>query len=581
VPSQPGGFAPQRERDAAGNVIGPGRAGWWNDAVFYEVFVRSFKDSASGPLAGDGIGDIPGLIEKLDYLNDGDPKTTTDLGVTGLWLMPINPSPSYHGYDITDYFGVNPPYGTMDDLKRLIAECHKRGIHVILDLVLNHCSDQNPWFDGAVNLSNPKHDWFIWSDTDPGWRGPWGQRVWHRTEAEGGVARWYYGLFSAKMPDLNYRTPAVSQEMLRVVDFWIDKSHGVGADGYRLDAVRHLIEDGQVQENTIETHEWLKKFHAECRKDNPGAMSIGEVWTSSETASTYVGDELDLTFEFDLAAAMTDAAKTGKARPVVEAQARVLRCYPPGQYGRFLSNHDQRRIMTSLGDDSAAMRSAAAMLLLGPGVPFIYYGEELGMTGDKPDERLRTPMQWTPEPGGGFTEGKPWETLAGDVFRRNVKTESSSESSLLTVYRDLIRLRTQTPALCTGGYWPVNCSNDGVYAFIRGDAPDAAVGEKDPARAEAERVSKGEGARLVLINLSGRVVRDYELHAPTSPIRGGFAGVDEITRPRPGAGAEPRPVSSIECVPDTGAFRGFAPVAALQSHEIAVFGFASAPGPRR
>jgi glycosidase len=570
---------PARIRDAAGNVAGPGRAGWWNDAVFYEVFVRSFKDSSSGPLAGDGIGDIAGLIEKLDYLNDGDPKTSDDLGVTALWLMPINPSPSYHGYDVTDYYGVNPQYGTMDDLKKLMAECHKRGIKVIFDLVLNHCSDQNPWFTSAAKLTSDKHDWFIWSDTDPGWKGPWGQRVWHKTDA-GGMNRWYYGLFSAKMPDLNYRNPAVSAEMLRVVDFWLDKSHGIAADGYRLDAIRHLIEDGQVQENTPETHEWLKKFHAECRKVSPGAVSIGEVWSSSEIASTYVGDELDLTFEFDLAAAMTDAAKAGKAKPIIDAQARVLKCYPPGQYGRFLSNHDQRRIMTTLGDDAGAMRSAAAMLLLGPGVPFIYYGEELGMTGDKPDEKLRTPMQWSGEnAAAGFTDTKPWEPLAGDIHRRNVKVESASEASLLTLYRDLIRLRTRTPALSSGAYWPVNCSNDGVYAFIRGDAPDPALAAKDPAFGETDRVSKGEGAKLVVINLSGRAVRDFELHAPASPIHGNFVGIEDAIRPR--VRAEPRPVAAIECVPDTGAFRAFTPVPAIEPHEILVFGFANGPAPRR
>ena len=340
------------------------------------------------------MGDIPGLIEKLDYLNDGNPASTTDLGVTGLWLMPINPSPSYHGYDVTDYYGVQKQYGSLDDVRRLMVECHNRGIRVIFDLVLNHCSSEHHWFTLAADPPSDKHDWFVWSQTDPGWKGPWGERVWHklrRAGLEGAPGPYYYGIFGGRMPDLNYRTQAVSDEMLKVVDFWVDRAHGIGADGYRLDAVRHLIEDGQVQENTPETHAWLRKFHAELRRANQAAVSIGEVWTGPDVSASYVGSgpedaELDMTFEFDLASALVEAAKSGRAKPVIDAQARALQNYPPNQYGRFLSNHDQMRVMTALKGDEGAMRSAAAMLLLGPGVPFIYYGEELGMTGDKPDE---------------------------------------------------------------------------------------------------------------------------------------------------------------------------------------------------
>ena len=507
---------PARERGPDGVVLGPTRAAWWNDAVFYEVFVRSFADSASGELAGDGIGDIPGLIEKLDYLNDGDPATTTDLGVTGLWLMPIHPSPSYHGYDVTDFRGVNPQYGTLDDFRRLIAACHKRGIRVILDLIPNHCSDTHPWFVGAADPASPTHDWFIWADADPGWRGAWGQQVWHKTKDGGaGGAAWYFGMFSRRMPDLNYRNARVSDEMLRVTDFWVDQEHGIGADGYRLDAIRHLVEDGQVQENTPGTHAWLRKFHAELRRANPGAVSIGEVWTSSEVASTYVGDELDMTFEFALAGAIVEAAGSGKAQGLIDAQAKVLRCYPPNQYGRFLSNHDQTRVMTSLKGDAGAMRSAAALLLLGPGVPFIYYGEELGMTGEKPDENLRTPMRWTADERAGFTSGTPWEGLGKESRETCVAAESRDAGSLLAWYRRLIAVRGAHAALAHGGYAPVDTGNPGVIAWLRtGDEPV-----------------------MVVVNLTSAPVRDYALEAPGSALKGEWLVREVLHGGASGAGA--------------------------------------------
>ena len=508
---------PKRERDAFGRVVGAARAGWWNDAVFYEVFVRSFKDSSGGALGKDGIGDIPGLIEKLDYLNDGDAKTNSDLGITGIWLMPINPSPSYHGYDVTDYKDVNPEYGTLDDFRKLTAACHRRGIRVILDLVMNHCSDRHPWFGGSADAASPTHDWFIWSDTDPGWKGPWGQKVWHRvgerrkSGAQGETMRGlappqpgplFYGIFSANMPDLNFRNAGASAAMLDVVDFWVGKDKGMNADGYRLDAVRHLVEDGKVQENTARTHAWLRDMRARLKKTNPEAMTIGEVWTESSMASTYVGEELDMAFEFDLAGAMVDAARSGVAAKVIQAQERVLACYPPNQYGRFLTNHDQTRVMTELKGDAGAMRAAAAMLLLGPGVPFIYYGEEIGMTGDKPDENLRTPMQWCASganAGAGFTEGKPWEAAHPDAASVNVEKETGDEGSLLSWYRKLIRLRGEHSALSAGGYLPVESGHAGVYAFVR----------------------TGERPLMVVVNLTGAAVSEYALRVPEGAGRGG------------------------------------------------------------
>lgn len=503
----------QRERDTRGRVNGPTREGWWNDAAFYEVFVRSFQDSSAGPLAGDGVGDIRGLISRLDSLNDGDPATTTDLGVTGLWLMPVSPSPSYHGYDVTDYRGIEPKYGTLEDFRALTGACHARGIRVILDLVLNHCSDRHPWFAEAVDPASPRHDWFTWSATDPGWRGPWGQRVWRRASGAGGP--WYYGLFTAHMPDLNFRTPAVGAEMLAVADYWVGREHGLGADGFRLDAVRHLIENGQTQENTSETHAWLRTFQSRLKKSNPDAMTIGEVWADSPTAASYVGrtgpgadrdpgagNELDMTFAFDLGAAMVQSARTGAAGPIMAAQRLALESFPPNQYGRFLTNHDQTRVLTLLKGDAGAMRAAAAMLLLGPGVPFIYYGEEVGMTGDKPDENLRTPMQWTPEEGAGFTTGAPWQAIHADRASANVRDQSDDEKSLLSWYRRLIRLRAGSLALRCGGFEEVESGHPGVYAFVRTD--------------EACKDASDARPVLVLINLTARPVRDYAIRLPSS-----------------------------------------------------------------
>ena len=214
---------------------------WWEDDVFYEIFVRSFNDSD-----GDGIGDFNGIIEKLDYLNDGDPGTNTDLGVSGLWLMPIHPSTSYHGYDVIDYYAVNPEYGTMEDFNRLLDEAHKRGIRVIIDLVLNHTSVDHPWFRAAQDPMSEYRDWYVWSDTEPSGSG------WHASDHG-----YYFGIFWEGMPDLNYEHPPVTEQMHDVARYWLQD---IGVDGFRLDAAKHLIEDGMIQTHTDATHEWYKDF---------------------------------------------------------------------------------------------------------------------------------------------------------------------------------------------------------------------------------------------------------------------------------------------------------------------------------
>jgi pullulanase/glycogen debranching enzyme len=254
---------------------------WWNDAVFYEVFVRSFQDSD-----GDGVGDINGLIERLDYLNDGDPETSDDLGVTGIWLMPIMESPSYHGYDVVDYTMIDEEYGTEEDFRRLIEEANARGIKVIVDLVMNHTGRDHPWFQESLDPDSAYRDWYVWADENPGFRGPQGQRVWHAAGDD-----YYYGLFWDGMPDLNYENPDVTAEMYEITRYWLED---MGVDGFRLDAIKHMIEDGANQQNTPATHAWLAEFYTFYKGVNPDAFSVGEAWTGTQQVVDYTGDEVDI-----------------------------------------------------------------------------------------------------------------------------------------------------------------------------------------------------------------------------------------------------------------------------------------------
>ena len=275
--------------------------GWWRNRVFYEVFVRSFADSN-----GDGIGDLRGLIGRLDQLNDGDPNTTTDLGITGLWLMPTFPSPSYHGYDVTDYRSVNPDYGSLADMRALVVAAHKRGIAVILDLPLNHTSSKNPWFVASEKGQAPYADWYVWSNTPlgSGW------------QADG--KRYYYAAFGSDLPDLNLTNADVTAEVTSDARFWLAD---VGVDGFRLDAAKYLIEDGTVTENTPETHAWWRTFRASVETAAPGALLLGEVYDTPQNSSSYVPDDLDLTFDFALASTEVFGVQSGDGSSVGRALA--------------------------------------------------------------------------------------------------------------------------------------------------------------------------------------------------------------------------------------------------------------------
>jgi alpha-amylase len=461
---------------------------WWNDSIFYEIFVRSFYDSD-----GDGIGDINGIIQKLDYLNDGDPSTTTDLGITGIWLMPINPSPSYHGYSVTDYYDINPEYGTMDDFKNLLEAAHARGIRVIMDLVLNHTSNQHPWFINAGNPNSPYHDWYIWSSFDPGYSGSWGQKVWFPSNG-----RYFYSTFSANMPDLNYNNPGVNEQMRDVVRFWLEE---VGVDGFRLDAAKHIIEEGTIQANSASTHTWWQNFRPFYKQINPQALIVGEIWEDTAINAEYLqGDEFDLSFEFSLAFAFLKAVSEENHNEINEQIRLSDRLIPSHQYATFLSNHDLERVMSHLQDNEDMAKVAASLLLTAPGVPFLYYGEEIGMQGDQIHEWFRRPMQWSNELYGGFSIAPPWEILGPGWESYNVSLQMDDPTSILSHYRNLIRTRNQHAALRVGDLQVLSTTNKALYSILR--------------------VSQDEIV-LVLINLSEEPVTEVWLAKSDSNIAEG------------------------------------------------------------
>jgi alpha-amylase len=431
--------------------------GWRRGGVCYEVFVRSFFDSD-----GDGIGDFNGLTQKLDYINDGNPTAQRDLGASCIWLMPVAASPSYHGYDATDYYRVNPQYGTNADFKRFVQEAHGRGIRVLVDMVLNHASSEHPYFkDAALNPSSPYRSWFRWSATKPDVKGPWGQEVWHKSPIRD---EYYYGIFWHGMPDLNYENPAVREEAKKVARFWLEE---MGVDGFRLDAIPYLVEEGSKLSGTPGTHALLREYAAEVRRVAPAAFTVGEVWDSVGAMLPYYPDQLDAHFSFESSDAILEAVRTGSAAKLYGSFLRLQRALPADRWSPFLRNHDQTRTLTALGGDTARARLAASLLLTLPGLPFIYYGEEIGMTGDKPDPRLRTPMHWTRGRAAGFTTGVPWEPLQPDSMTANVEIQDRHPSSLLNLHRRLIHLRMSNIALGAGELVPLTASNGAVAAYLR------------------------------------------------------------------------------------------------------------------
>jgi alpha-amylase len=484
---------------APASAASPASPAWARGAVFYEVFVRSFADSN-----GDGIGDLQGLISKLDYLNDGNPRTDKDLGVDALWLMPVFQSPSYHGYDVVDYETIESDYGTNADFERLLAEAHRRGIRIIVDFVMNHSSSQNPWFvDSASSPASAHRDWYVWRADDPGWTQPWGgnNRVWHQKNGA-----YYYGVFWGGMPDLNFSTPAVRREMERLAAFWISR----GVDGFRLDATRHLFANGpgDQQNDQPETFDYLKEFSASVRRASPRALLVGENWTETPALAKYFS-VLPMSFDFPLAAAIVEGVESGEAAGIAGKISEVIEAYPPGANDApFLTNHDMIRLATQLGNDPAKLKSAAAVLLTLPGTPFLYYGEEVGLENGSTsgaDELKRTPMPWDASPGGGFTTGRPWYAFAPGKETANVAAQTGDSGSLLSHYRRLIRARKASAALRLGGLEklrllsPENRSTP-LLAFVREQGKERVLVVHNLGTTEAEAgpyVIKGKKAEAL------------------------------------------------------------------------------------
>lgn len=426
--------------------------------VWYEIFVRSWYDTN-----GDGVGDLNGVTAKLDYLQS--------LGISGIWLMPINPSPSYHGYDVTDYYGIHAEYGTLDDFRHLLEQAHKRGIKVIIDLVINHSSDQHPWFKAALDPASPYHRWYSWADsrTDLKAASAVGGQAWRRA----GKAH-YLGDFTGAMPDLDYDNPAVRREMVKLGQFWLKQ----GVDGFRLDAAQHIYYDFKSQDGDPlvlqKNLDWWAQFRRGMNTIDPDAYIVGEVTQDSPDKLAPWFGPLDAVFDFPLASQLIESAKHERAGHLGTLLARTEAALrkatgKSGVDAPFLSNHDQVRVMSQLDGNPAHMRMAAAMLLTLPGQPFVYYGEELGMRGEKPDPDLREPMRWSrASHAPGETRWKAFSAHDGPGV--SVEAQQDDADSLLHFYATLIRWRSQLGALRDGAIHPLAPANPQLAAWRLDDA---------------------------------------------------------------------------------------------------------------
>ncbi len=463
---------------------------WTHGATCYEVFVRSFQDSD-----GDGIGDLKGLISRLDYINNGNPKSTHSLGARCIWLMPIAESPSYHGYDVSDYYRVEKDYGTNADFKKLMKEAHRRGIKVLIDMVLNHSSSEHPYFQAALrDTASPYRAWYRWSPTKPSELNPWGQSNWHKSPVRD---EWYYAFFWGGMPDLNYTYRPVVEEAKKVARFWLKD---MGADGFRLDAVPYLIEEPGHIQHSPGTHAVLHEYGDYVRRIAPQSYTVGEVTEPSKVLYEYYPDQLDSYFAFELADSLIAGVNRGSVGGMLAPIAALQKNVAGFRWSPFLRNHDQPRTASELGNDVQKQRVAATLMLTMPGMPFVYYGEEIGMTGVKPDERLRTPMQWSAARGAGFSTGKPWESLQADSQTTTVATQDRDASSLLNHFRRLIHLRASTRALADGALVPLTTNDSNVVAYVR---------------------RAGTSAALVVANLSGSARSDPALSSEAKTLKPG------------------------------------------------------------
>ena len=487
-------------------------APWWHDAVFYEIFVRSFNDSN-----GDGIGDFNGIAQKLDYLQE--------LGINALWLMPIHPSPSYHGYDVLNYYAVNPQYGTMDDFKNLLNQAHARDIKIIIDFVPNHTSSQHPFFvDANSNPDSKYRDWYVWSNEA-------GDR-WHQ-----GNGGYYYGYFWSGMPDLNYRNPDVTNQIFEVTKYWLED---IGIDGFRIDAAKHLIEEGEKLENTDATHEWFKGFYTFYKATNPDAYTVGEIYGAGAFLATKYTEQLDHIFNFDVASGIVNSANGESNTSINSAWTFTLKDISNGDYATFLTNHDQNRVMSVLNGKVEKAKLTAVILLTSPGTPFIYYGEEIGMQGKKPDEDIRLPMQWSADTNAGFTTGTPWRAPDANYAQVNVAVQEKDPDSLLNLYRTLTKLRAEHSVLRTGNITILETGNPGVYAALRSNADENI---------------------LILINLKGTPLSDYALSLEEKLLSDGTLSLLSLMDT----------TSAASLTVNGGMFTGYKPLSELPPYQAYIF----------
>lgn len=508
---------------------------WWKHALIYEIYPRSFQDSN-----GDGIGDLNGITQRLDYL-----KT---LGVDAIWLSPMYPSPQVDfGYDISDYEAIDPQYGTMADFDRLVAEAKKRNIRIILDMVMNHTSDKHPWFiQSESSRTNPKRDWYIWRDgKGPGlppnnWQSAFGHSAW---EYQDKTKQWYYHKFYIQQPDLNWRNPQVEKAMFGTVSFWLKK----GVAGFRFDAIPTLFEDpgltdekilpgtnpygdpnidGSLTENLPEVHDVMRRLRKLSDSFPGDRVLIGETYLPNvqELDKWYGGathDELHMPMDMQVGFLNKLDVNTMRQR-INDAEHNI-----DGNQPLFVfDNHDNVRSLNRYGDgthDTDIARVVAAILLTSQSTALMYYGEELGMTTttptrvedvkdpvgrtgwpkDKGRDGERTPMQWNSSPEAGFTTNDhPWLPVPASVKTVNVADEVKDTTSLLNWYKMLIELRRDNPALHDGTLTMLNTSNDKVLSWKREQAgsPTVVVATNFTADTQVINLSNGgskQGKTLV------------------------------------------------------------------------------------
>ncbi len=458
--------AVDREAEARRLLSGPD---WYRHAVFYELYVRSFQDSD-----GDGIGDFRGATSRLDYLKS--------LGVDALWLMPIMPTPfKDSGYDIADYRGINPDYGTLADFDEFLAEARKRGIRVVIDLVLNHTSDQHAWFqESRSSKDNPKADWYVWSDAPDPPDNPCGlqQPIFGTTPWAFDATRnqYYFHRFYAEQPDLNYRNPEVVKATLDVARFWLDR----GVDGFRCDVIALLHESKDGCDLLPETKDYIRDLR-KIVDGYPGAVLVAES-TDFDDASAYFGNGSDMfhmAFNFAYGYLWGFDFTGGKSKRLYEVFTKVLANYPPGsQDALVIGSHDVVRSSTAVKKYPWSTRRAAEIQMFLRGTPFVYYGEELGLLPGQATvvdlrDAARTPMPWETGPGQGFTTGSPWIPFGPDADRLSVASQQADPSSTLAFYRGMLALRRGHAVWGTGALKLLPLDNERVFAFARENDEEA------------------------------------------------------------------------------------------------------------